>query len=83
MGRAISVSLQTGGGGLNDEYEPESPHVGDVLTDDDPDSPGPGIHHRIAFSRAWRDGETLREYDSETDMLDKLAQIAELVEDDA
>lgn len=50
---------------------------------DDPDSPGPGIRHRIAFSRAWRDGETLREYDPDNDMLDRLDQLAEIVENDA
>jgi chromosome partitioning protein len=50
---------------------------------DTPGSPGPGIRHRIAFSRAWRDGETLREYDPQNDMLDRLDQLAEIVEDDA
>lgn len=51
---------------------------------DDPESPGPGIRHRIAFSRAWRDGRTLREYDPENDMLDRLDELAALVEvDDA
>ena len=50
---------------------------------DDPDSPGPGLRHRIAFSRAWRDGQTLREYDSDNDMLDRLDQLAAIVEDDA
>ncbi|ELZ75807.1 ParA family protein [Haloferax sp. Atlit-6N] len=47
---------------------------------DDPDSKGPGIRHRIAFSRAWRDGKTLREYDPSNDMLDRLDQLAEIVE---
>ena len=50
---------------------------------DDPASPGPGIRHRIAFSRAWRDGRTLREYDPENDMLDRLDTLAEIVEEDA
>lgn len=51
---------------------------------DDADSPGPGIRHRIAFSRAWRDGKTLREYDPENDMLERLDELAALVEvDDA
>jgi len=50
---------------------------------DDPDSPGPGIRHRIAFSRAWRDGQTLREYDPDNDMLDRLDQLADIVEEDA
>jgi chromosome partitioning protein len=43
-------------------------------------SPGPGIRHRIAFSRAWRDGQTLREYDPDSDMLDRLDQLAAVVE---
>ena len=50
---------------------------------DNADSPGPGIRHRIAFSRAWREGQTLREYDPDNDMLDRLDQLAELVKDDA
>ncbi|AFK21366.1 ParA family protein (plasmid) [Haloferax mediterranei ATCC 33500] len=47
---------------------------------DDPESKGPGIRHRIAFSRAWRDGKTLREYDPTSDMLDRLDELAEIVE---
>ena len=50
---------------------------------DDAGSPGPGIRHRIAFSRAWREGETLREYDPDNDMLDRLDQLADLVKDNA
>jgi chromosome partitioning protein len=50
---------------------------------DNPDSPGPGIRHRIAFSRAWRDGQTLREYDEDNDMLDRLDELADIVEEDA
>ncbi|MFB6220057.1 MAG: ParA family protein [Halolamina sp.] len=50
---------------------------------DDPDSPGPGIRHRIAFSRAWREGQTLREYDPDNDMLDRLDQLADIVKEDA
>ncbi len=50
---------------------------------DNPDSPGPGIRHRIAFSRAWRDGQTLREYDDDNDMLDRLDKLADIVEEDA
>ncbi|WP_373189234.1 ParA family protein [Halolamina sp.] len=105
----------TEGVGLKDEYETDGPHIGDVLTDDDPvdvqeviiedlenspfaeylpafgrseefdtsGSPGPGIRHRIAFSRAWHEGKTLREYDSENDMLERLDQLADLVKADA
>lgn len=47
---------------------------------DDPKSPGPGIRHRIAFSRAWRAGQTLREYDPDNDMLDRLDELARMVE---
>ncbi|KAB1191216.1 MULTISPECIES: ParA family protein [Haloferax] len=47
---------------------------------DDPGSKGPGIRHRIAFSRAWRDGKTLREYDPSNDMLDRLDELAAIVE---
>ncbi|XVH33022.1 ParA family protein [Haloferacaceae archaeon DSL9] len=47
---------------------------------DDPDSPGPGIRHRIAFKRAWREGKTLREYDPENDMLERLDDLAVVVE---
>lgn len=47
---------------------------------DDPESPGPGIRERIAFKRAWRDGVPLSEYDPENDMLDRLDQLAEIVE---
>jgi chromosome partitioning protein len=46
-------------------------------------SPGPGIRHRIAFSRAWREGKTLREYDPENDMLERLDQLADLVKANA
>jgi chromosome partitioning protein len=47
---------------------------------DDPDSVGPGIRHRIAFSRAWREGQTLREYDPDNDMLERLDELAAVVE---
>jgi len=47
---------------------------------DDPDSPGPGIRKRIAFKRAWREGKTLREYDPDSDMLDRLDELAAVVE---
>ncbi|SEL41427.1 ParA family protein [Haloferax larsenii] len=47
---------------------------------DDAESKGPGIRHRIAFSRAWRDGKTLREYDPTNDMLNRLDELAGIVE---
>lgn len=62
------------------EYLPEFAHSAEF---DNTDSPGPGIRHRIAFSRAWREGQTLREYDADNDMLDRLDQLAALVQNDA
>ncbi|WP_459883693.1 ParA family protein [Halostagnicola bangensis] len=47
---------------------------------DDPDSPGPGLRERIAFRRAWREGEPLAEYDPESDMLERLDALAGVVE---
>lgn len=47
---------------------------------DDPTTPGPGIRHRIAFSRAWREGKTLREHDSDNDMLERFDELARIVE---
>lgn len=47
---------------------------------DETGNPGPGIRHRIAFSRAWREGKTLREYDSDNDMLERFDELAQIVE---
>lgn len=47
---------------------------------DDSTTSGPGIRHRIAFSRAWRKGKTLREYDSDNDMLARFDELARTVE---
>lgn len=47
---------------------------------DDAMTSGPGIRHRIAFSRAWREGKTLREYDSDNDMLVRFDELAKIVE---
>lgn len=58
-----------------EEYLPEFGRSGEFDS-----SPGPGIRHRIAFSRAWRDGRTLREYDPDNDMLDRLDELARIVE---
>lgn len=44
------------------------------------DSPGPGIRDRIAFSRAWREGVPLADYDPESDMLERLDELAQIVE---
>lgn len=47
---------------------------------DDPDSPGPGLRERIAFRRAWREGVPLAEYDPDSDMLERLDELAAAVE---
>ena len=47
---------------------------------DDPDSPGPGIRERIAFRRAWREGVPLAAHDPESDMLNRLDELAAVVE---
>ncbi|WP_435362152.1 ParA family protein [Haloarchaeobius sp. DFWS5] len=47
---------------------------------DDSESPGPGIRERIAFRRSWREGQPLGRYDPENDMLDRLDQLAAVVE---
>lgn len=60
------------------EYLPAFARSGEF---DDPDSPGPGIRRRIAFSRAWREGKTLREFDPDNDMLDRLDALARIVEE--
>lgn len=43
-------------------------------------SPGPGIRERIAFKRAWREGVPLATYDPDNDMLDRLDELAAIVE---
>ncbi|WP_435101937.1 ParA family protein [Halarchaeum sp. P4] len=47
---------------------------------DDPDSPGPGIRKRVAFRRAWRDGLPLAVYDPDSDMVERLDAVADIVE---
>ncbi|WP_410767547.1 ParA family protein [Haloferax sp. DFSO60] len=61
-------------------FEPFLPAFARSELFDDSNSKGPGIRHRIAFSRAWRDGKTLREFDPENDMLERLDQLAAIVE---
>jgi len=46
---------------------------------DDDSAIDPGIRQRIAFKRAWRAGQPLAEYDPESDMLDRLDELAEIV----
>lgn len=44
------------------------------------ESPGPGIRERIGFKRAWREGVPLASYDPDNDMLDRLDDLAAIVE---
>lgn len=58
-------------------------HFMDVLPSfakSDAGKPGPGIRERIAISRAWRDGQTLAEYDPNNDMLQRFDILADIVE---
>ncbi len=64
-------------------FEEYLPEFGRSEQFDDPESPGPGIRHRITFSRAWREGQTLREFDPDNDMLDRIDQLADIVTEDA
>lgn len=43
-------------------------------------SPGPGLRERIAFRRAYREGKPLAQYDPENDMLERLDELAVIVE---
>ncbi|NHN49891.1 ParA family protein [Halostella sp. JP-L12] len=68
----------------------EESQFGDLLPEfarsdhfEDPSSPGPGIRKRVALKRAWRDGQTLASYDPESDMLDRLDELAAMVEEGA
>lgn len=44
------------------------------------ESPGPGIRERIAFRRAAREGVPLASFDPSSDQLDRLDQLADVVE---
>lgn len=56
------------------------PEFGRSREFDDPDSPGPGIRKRVSFRRAWRDGVPLAVYDPDSDMVERLDAVADLVE---
>ena len=67
----------------------EASQFGDLLPEfarsdhfDDLDSPGPGIRKRVALKRAWRDGQPLGKYDSDSDMLPRLDELAAIVEEE-
>lgn len=47
---------------------------------DDPSSPGPGIRKAIELKRAWREGVPLATFAPNHDMLDRLDQLADVVE---
>lgn len=47
---------------------------------DDENSPGPGLRHRIAFSRATKEDMPLAQYDPENDQLERLDELADIVE---
>lgn len=57
------------------EYTPAFAHKEMLNT-----SPGPGIRDRIAIKRAWREGVPLAEYDPENDQIERLDQLATIVE---
>ena len=43
-------------------------------------SPGPGIRERVAFKRAWREGVPLSEYEPDNDMIERLDELATVIE---
>ena len=47
---------------------------------DNPESPGPGIRKRVALSRAGREGVPLSQYDPDNDQIERLDQLAEIVQ---
>jgi chromosome partitioning protein len=57
------------------EYTPSFAHEEMLNT-----SPGPGIRDRIAIKRAWREGVPLAEYDPENDQLERLDELAAIIE---
>ena len=65
---------------LNDDFADKLPPFAslDMLET----SPGPGIRHRIAFSRAYDAGQPLAYYDPDNDQLERLDQIAAMIEQD-
>jgi chromosome partitioning protein len=57
------------------EYTPDFAHEEMLDT-----SPGPGIRDRIALKRAWREGVPLAVYEPESDMIERLDELAEIIE---
>jgi chromosome partitioning protein len=64
---------------LNESFGDLLPPFAHPSLFDDADATDPGIRQRIAFKRAWREGVPLSEYDPESDMLDRLDELAEIV----
>jgi chromosome partitioning protein len=57
------------------EYTPAFAHEEMLDT-----SPGPGIRQRVAIKRAWREGVPLSVYDPESDMIERLDELAAIIE---
>lgn len=62
------------------EFAEYLPSFGRSAHFDDPNSPGPGLRERIAFRRAWREGVPLAAYEPDSDMIDRLDELAAIVE---
>lgn len=65
---------------LEQDFSEQLPGFADSDLFDDDSSPGPGIRHRIAFSRATGEDKPLAVYDPENDQIPRLDQLADIVE---
>lgn len=65
---------------LEQGFSEQLPDFADSELFDDDSSPGPGIRHRIAFSRASGEDKPLAHYDPENDQLERLDELADIVE---
>lgn len=61
-------------------FEPTLPEFARSARYDDPETSGPGIRERIAFRRAYREGLPLARYDPRSDMIERLDDLASIVE---
>ena len=64
---------------LNESFGDLLPPFGHPSLFDDAEEIDPGIRQRIAFKRAWREGVPLAEYDPDSDMIDRLEELADIV----
>jgi len=64
---------------LNESFGDLLPPFGHPSLFDDDEEIDPGIRQRIAFKRAWREGVPLAEYDPDSDMIDRLDELADIV----